>query len=56
MTVNPGLGVIQLGNIGGLFGEPQAGPIMATLVWYLFFAAILFVRMLVDRPGAPRTK
>jgi len=47
---NPLLFAIQLANILGLFGSPNPGPIMASLVWLLFFSALLFVRMLVNRP------
>jgi hypothetical protein len=42
---------VQLSNLAGLFGPASPGPIMASLVWLLFFAALLFVRMLVNRPG-----
>ncbi len=42
---------VQLSNLAGLFGPASPGPIMASLVWLLFFSALLFVRMLVNRPG-----
>ncbi len=44
---------VQLSNLAGLFGPPSPGPIMASLVWLLFFSALLFVRMLVNRPRPP---
>jgi hypothetical protein len=47
------LGAVQLSNLAGLFGTPNAGPIMASLIWLLFFSALLFVRMLVNRPDLP---
>ena len=50
---NSVLAVVQLSNLAGLFGPPSPGPIMASLVWLLFFSALLFVRMLVNRPGSP---
>ncbi len=45
--------VFQAANVSGLLGAPSPGPILASLVWLLFFAALLFVRMLVNRPSAP---
>ena len=50
---NPLLAAIQLANIVGVFGAPNPGPIMASLIWLLFFSALLFVRMLVNRPIPP---
>jgi hypothetical protein len=50
---NSVLVAVQLSNIAGLFGTPSPGPIMASLIWLLFFSAVLFVRMLVNRPGPP---
>ena len=47
---NPVLAAVQLANIAGLFGTASPGPIMASLIWLLFFSALLFVRMLVNRP------
>jgi hypothetical protein len=47
------LACVQISNFAGLFGPPSPGPIMASLVWLLFFSALLFVRMLIDRPSAP---
>ena len=47
------LAVVLVANIAGMFGSPGPGPIMASLMWLLFFAAVLFVRMLVDRPAPP---
>jgi hypothetical protein len=44
---------VQIGNVAGVFGPSSAGPIMASLVWLLFFSALLFVRMLVQRPTPP---
>ncbi|MGH0029227.1 MAG: hypothetical protein ACQGVC_05520 [Myxococcota bacterium] len=49
---NPLVAAALLANLTGLLGEPGPGPLMASLVWLLFFSAVLFVRMLVDRPGA----
>ena len=43
----------QLSNILPLFGQSTPGPLLAGLVWLLFFAALLFVRLLVNRPGTP---
>jgi Na+/melibiose symporter-like transporter len=50
---NPVLAVVLLVNMSGLFGAPGPGPIMVSLIWLLFFSALLFVRMLVNRPGQP---
>jgi hypothetical protein len=47
------LAVTQLANIAGLFGPPNPGPIMVSLIWLLFFSSLLFVRMLVSRPTSP---
>jgi hypothetical protein len=45
--------VVQLGNMASLFGPAGPGPIMASLIGMLFFSALLFVRMLVNRPAPP---
>ena len=45
--------LIQIANVLGLFGDPMPGPILAGLIWLLFFASLLFVRLLVNRPAAP---
>ncbi len=50
---HPVLTVGLLVNMSGLFGAPGPGPIMVSLIWLLFFSALLFVRMLVNRPGQP---
>ena len=42
---------LLLSNLAELFGAPGPGPIMVSLVWLLFFSALLFVRILVNRPG-----
>ncbi len=44
---------VQLINALGLLAPPGPGPIMASLVWLLFLSAVLFVRMLVNRPRRP---
>lgn len=44
---------VQLSNLAGVFGPPSPGPIMASLIWLLFFSTLLFVRMLVSRPESP---
>ena len=41
---------LLLSNITGWFGAQGPGPIMVSLVWPLFFSALLFVRILVNRP------
>ncbi len=43
----------QLPNVFRLSGQATPGLLLAGLVWMLFFAAVLFVRLLVNRPGAP---
>lgn len=39
-------------NAIGFFGPSGPGPIIVSLVWLLLFSAILFVRILVNRPGS----
>jgi hypothetical protein len=50
---NTVLALVQLSNVVFLFGPPAPGPLLAGLIWLLFVAAVLFVRLLVNRPGAP---
>ena len=45
----------QLSNVLPLFGPAVPGPLLAGLIWLLFLAALLFVRLLVNRPGNPAT-
>ena len=47
---HPMLVGVLLANMAGLFGPTSPGPIMASLIWLLFFSSLLFVRMLVSRP------
>ena len=43
--------LVQLSNVLPVFGSATPGPLLAGLVWLLFFGALLFVRLLVNRPG-----
>ena len=43
----------QLPNVLPWLGPATPGPLLAGLIWLLFFAALLFVRLLVNRPGTP---
>ena len=36
------LAVIQVANLAGLFGAPGPGPIMASLIWLLFFGYFIW--------------
>ncbi len=45
------ISLVQVMNIAGVFGDPGPGPIIASLMWLLAFSAILFVRILVNRPA-----
>jgi hypothetical protein len=48
---NPIVAAVLLMNTAGSFGAPGPGPIIASLMWWLLFSAVLFVRMLVNRPA-----
>ena len=46
--------VLQACNILGVLGSTSPGPLVVSIVWLLFMASILFVRILVSRPaGVP---
>lgn len=44
----------QVANMAGVFGPAGPGPIMASLIWLLLVSSLMFVRLLVIRPG-PRS-
>jgi hypothetical protein len=47
---NPLFGLwLTLNSIGAL-GGPTSGPVYASVVWLLFYATLVFVRMLASPP------